>query len=738
MSTTIEAPAAFSKPPSETFGLRNLLAVFRRRLRLFAAIVLIVFLAALVITARTTPRYTAQAQVMLNTRQEQVVDTKAVLSNLPAESGVIDSEVEVLQSRDLARQVVEKLQLERDPEFNWVLRPDTGFSALLSRLQGRSTAPPPPPRTPAEIREGRERAASALQGGLAVRRAGLTYIIVIAYTSLNPEKAAQIANAYAEIYVQNQIGAKYAANNQANSFLDTRLNQLRGEVLAAEAAVEQYRTANNLLTSSGATLTEQEISSYNQQLATTQAEQAAEEARLRAARSQLARGSSGDDVGEALQSNVVGQLRAQRAVVTARVADLQARYGPRHPEMLRAQQELAAIDGQIQAEIQRVISNLEARVQVARDRTHSVQSSIGRARGALAGNNAASVRLNELERNAEAVRTLYKGLLDRYQETTSRAGIETADSRIIAAAKAPGSPSSPNIPVNLVFGLIFAIGAGLAAVVLTEMLDDGLLTADDVEARLGLPTLGSVPLLMSIAERKDRHMPPTDYLLSRPLSGFAEAFRGLRTSILYARLGQAVKVVAVASTLPGEGKTTTSVCLAISAAQAGSRVLVVDCDIRRRNVSRLLGVSADKGLLDVLEGSATLKETMLLDEASGAWILPLAKREFTPHEVFNTPAMDNLLKQLRQQFDLVILDTAPLLAIAETRVLASQSDAVVFLMRWRKTPAKAAEAALQALRSSDATIAGVVLTQVDVNEQARYGYGDPGYYYSSYKNYYAA
>ncbi|MNE11938.1 Tyrosine-protein kinase YwqD [compost metagenome] len=270
-----------------------------------------------------------------------------------------------------------------------------------------------------------------------------------------------------------------------------------------------------------------------------------------------------------------------------------------------------------------------------------------------------------------------------------------------------------------------------------EMLDDGLLTADDVEARLGLPTLGSVPLLMSIADRKDRHMPPTEYLLARPLSGFAEAFRSLRTSILYARLGQAVKVVTVTSALPGEGKTTTSVCLAISAAQAGSRVVVVDCDIRRRNVSRLLGVTAEKGLLDVLDGSTPLNQAVLQDETSGAWILPLAKREFTPHEVFNTPAMHDLLKQLRAQFDLVILDTAPLLAIAETRVLASQSDAVVFLTRWRKTPAKASNAALQTLRQSDAKIAGVVLTLVDVNEQARYGYGDPGYYYSSYKNYYA-
>lgn len=733
--TETGVPSA-SPSAAEAFSLRNLINIFRRRVRLFGGVALLVFLAALLVTARATPRYTAQAQVMLNVRQSQVLDSQQVLSNLPAETGVVDSEVEVLQSRDLARQVAEVLRLENDPEFNWVLREPGGLGAFIAKVQGKALPRPAPPTTPEAIQLGRERAASALRGGLAVQRMGLTYIIGVNFTSLNPEKSARIANAFAGQYIANQVSDKGGANRQANTFLEARLNQLRGEVQSAEAAVESYRSANNLLTSSGATLTEQEVSTYNQQLATAQADQAVEEARLRAARSQLARGSTGGDVGEALQSSVVGQLRGQRSTVAARVADLQARYGPEWPALLRARQELAAIDGQIQAEIQRVISNLEARVQVARDRTASLQSTLGRTRGTLASNNAASVRLNELERNAQSVRTLYEGLLERYQETTNQSGNETADSRLLQAAQASGAPSSPNVPVNLVLGFILALGCGLAAVVLVELMDDGLITSEDVQRRLGLPMLGTVPLMMSIADRKDRRMAPTEYLLNRPLSAFAESFRTLRTSIMYAKLGSAAKVVVVTSALPGEGKTTTAVCLAISAAQAGLKVVIVDCDIRRRNVSRLLGVDADHGLLDVLDGSMTLADVLLKGEASGAWVLPTAKRDFTPREVFNTPEMAALLSRLREDFDMVILDTAPVLAVAETRVLASQADAVMFLTRWRKTPAKAAEAALRSLEQSDATVAGAVLTQVDMQEQARYGYGDPGYYYTAYKGYY--
>lgn len=737
MTETGVQPASSS--PSEVFSLRNLIMIFRRRLRLFGTVALVVFLAALLVTVRATPRYTSQAQVILNVRQAQILDAdQQVLSSLPADTTVVDSEVEVFQSRDLARQVAEVLKLENDPEFNWALQPEGGIGALAGKLRGERRPAPQLPTTAEEIRLGRERAASSLRGGLNVQRLGLTYIIGVSFTSLNPEKSARIATTFAQQYIANQVSDKYGANREANTFLEQRLGQMRGEVQAAETAVEQYRSANNLLTSSGATLTEQEVSTYNQQLATAQADQAVDEARLRAARNQLARGSNGDDVGEALQSTVVGQLRGQRATVAARVADLRARYGPEWPALVRAREELAAIDGQIQAEIQRVISNLEARVQVARDRTASLQSTLSRTRGNLAGNNAAGVRLAELERDAESKRKLYEGLLERFQEITNQSGNERADSRLLSEARASGAPSSPNVPVNLVLGLILAIGCGLAAVVLFEMLDDGLLTSDDVEQRLGIPVLGSIPLMMSVADRKDRAMAPTDYLINRPLSAFAEAFRTLRTSIRYAKLGTPAKVIVITSALPGEGKTTTAVSLAISAAQAGLKVVIVDCDIRRRNVSRLFGVDAEHGLLDALEGTKALTDVLLMGEATGAWVLPMAKRDFTPKEVFSTPQMDTLLDQLRDAFDMVILDTAPVLAVAETRVLASKSDAVVFLTRWRKTPAKAAEAALRALEQSDATLAGAVLTQVDMQEQSRYGYGDAGYYYKAYKSYYTS
>lgn len=729
-------------PLIRAFDIHQMVATFRRRLKLFLSLALLVFVAVLVVTIQATPLYTATASVMIDNRTEQVVDTQAVLSGLPADTATVDTEVEVLRSRQLAERVVASLELEQDPEFNSALRKPgltgqlkNGISALFG------AAAPDTARTQLseiEAQKQRERVVDTVRSRLAIRRVGLTYVMGVGFTSPDPDKAARIANAFAQNYLLEQLQAKFEATRQANAWLNTRLNDLRGEVIQAEAAVEQYRNANNLLSASGATLTEQEISTYNTQLATVRAQQAEDEARLSTARAQLARGSTGDDVGEALGSTVVQQLRARRAEVSGRVADLSSRYGPRHPDMLRAERELADIDTQIQAEIGRIVSNLEARVQVARQRTASMQGSLAGARGTLAANNNASVRLNELQRNAEASRTLYQGLLDRFKETTSQAGLEESDARIVSRAIIPGSPSSPNVALNMALGLVLALGAGLAGVVLAELLDAGLATGEDVENKLGLPHVGSVPLLSSVAEQKDRTLAPADYLLQKPVSAFAEAIRALRTSILLSRIGRPVNLIAVTSTLPGEGKTTTAVCLARSAAQAGQRVVIVDCDLRRRAVNRLFGIEPAAGLLEVLNGTATLEAALHHDVTSGAYVLPLTQSDFTPKDVFSSQAMDNLLASLGQSFDLVILDTAPVLAVADTRILAAKADTVVFLTRWRATPQKAITNSLKLLDQAGAHVAGVALVQVDMKAQARYGYGDAGYYYGAYKSYYTA
>lgn len=718
--------------------LRRLVATFRRRMRLFGAVAAAVLLATILITLQATPKYTATANVMLDPRKEKVTNVQDVLSGLPADSSTVDTEVEVLKSRHLAERVVKALKLDQDPEFNPAVRKPSGLGAVAAGVRSLfgAAAPDAVRLNPVEQQKHDEQIVDSVLHGLSVKRAGLTYVIDVSYESTSASKAAVIANKFAELYLLEQLEAKFEATQQATSWLNDRLAGLRDQVLADEAAVQQYKIANNLLSASGTSLTEAEISNYNQTLAQARAQVAEDEARLNTAKQQMARGSTGEDVGEALDSPVIQQLRAQRSQVSAQVADLAGRYGERHPEMLKAKRQLSDIDNQIHAEIQRIVSNLQAKVQVSRERAAAIGGSLGGAKGTLAANSRAMVGLNELERKAEASRTLYESYLNRYKETSSQQGIEQSDARVVSKAKIPTSQSSPKVSLNLALGILLAFGAGVGAITLAEILDAGLATAEDVERRLDTAYLGSVPLLNSVAE--DEQLTPIDYVVAKPLSSFSEAFRNLRTSILYARLGEPVKVVAITSSLPGEGKTTTSLCLARATALQGQRVLVVDCDLRRRTVNRLLKNEPKAGLLEVLSGESTLQDAISVDADTGAHVLPLAKSAFTPKDVFGSSAMDRLLADLRGRYDLVILDTAPVLPVADTRVLAPKADAVIFLTRWRKTPQHAIEAAFRLLSGTGAHLGGVALTQVDMKQQTKYGYGDPGYYYAEYKKYYVS
>ncbi|MBO9709903.1 MAG: polysaccharide biosynthesis tyrosine autokinase [Caulobacter sp.] len=734
--------SAFETPPApvhETgatmLDLNVLIATFRRRLRLFAAVALAVLVAVLLFTLQETPKYTATAQVMLDTRTEQVTDVNAVLSGLPADSPVVDTEVEVLRSRSLASRVIKQLKLDQDPYFNPYAPNAKGAKSWLPWV--KKAVAPTAAVDPVEVQRRQETVVDRVLANLKVKRAGLTYLITVDYTHPDPAQAARLANAFADLYLTEQLEAKFQATKSANEWLDTRVADLRDQLQAAEADVQQYKIANNLLSAEGATLTEQEISGLNQQLAGARAEQAETDARLATAKAQLARGSNGEDVGEALTSPVVQQLRKQRAEKSAEVADLSGRYGDRHPDLLKAKRELADIDGQIQAEIQRIISSLEAKAQVSRQRTASMAGSVANSRGVLAGNNRAGIRLAELERKADSVRTLYETLLARFKQTTTTQGIEQPDARVVSRARIPTSPSAPKPSLNLALGLFMALGAGAAAVVLAEILMAGLFTEDEVERRLGLPYLGSVPLLASAVEGKiARDLSPADYLLAKPLSSFAESFRKLRAAILFSRVGETVKVIAITSSLPGEGKTTTTFSLARTLAQSGANVVVVDCDLRQSAINRFLAEKPAVGLLEVLNGQAQLDQALLTDK-SGARILPLSEVAYTPRDVLGSAAMARLLSELRARFDVVLLDTAPLLAVADTRILAPSADAVVMLARWKKTPVKAITTALSLLQGRGIFVAGVALTQVDLKAQGRYGYGDANYYYKSYRQYYA-
>ncbi|MBW8733155.1 MAG: polysaccharide biosynthesis tyrosine autokinase [Asticcacaulis sp.] len=721
--------------PEETHASSNILqsvdltaviADFRRFSRFFAAIFVLSFIAIVLPILTKAPQYSAYSSVMIDPRQINAGPDQDVLSGLPPDTTTIDTEVEVLYSNSLADRVVKSMKLDQDPEFNWYLQP---------KMFGEKRKPMDQ-LSPQEKQQLHDSIVDTAISHVFVKRQGLTRIITITATSTSGEKAQKLANEWARLYLSQQLETKYQATKEANDWLNARLGDLKTQVEQAETAVQQYKIANGLMAATGdSTIAQTEISTLDQQLATVKVDQAESEARLAVAKRQLAGGSQGDDVGEALDSQVIKELRAQRAGVTQRLADLETRYGPLHPDIVKSKRQLDDIDAQINAEIKRIMSNLEAQAQIQRQRASSLAGSVSQARGALASTNTASVKLNELQRNADAVSSLYQSYLDRFKQTSSQAGLDKTDARIVSNATLPGSPSSPKVPMTLAIGLLGALGIASGAVLTRRALDSGLTTGQDVEQVLGQPYLAGVATLGSTVDKSVKTS-PTDYVVEKPLSVFAEGFRSLRASLLYTRLGEQVKVVAVTSSLPGEGKTTTSVCLARTAALSGQSVVIVDCDLRRRSINAFIGRDIEAGLLEVLAGSAKLDDVLVKDEASGAYFLPLAPSAYTPKDVFGLPVMDKLLDTLRGKFDLVILDTAPVLAVSDTRILARKADIVAMLVRWRKTQRKAVSTSIGLLEDTGARVGGVVLTQVDVREQTKYGYGDSGYYYKQYKKYY--
>ncbi len=724
--------------------LRHLLTVFRRRFSIFTAVAAIILALVIVVTFQLTPRFSASTELIIDPRQEQVIDLNQVLSGLTPDTAVVESEVQIIKSRSLAGKVIDELDLTRDPEFNPALVQLKGFSLWKQNTSAWvgnlfSALLPDDGNKISLSEEERQlkvknKAVSILLDRLSVRRSGLTYVIALKFESEVPGKAARIANTIADKYLVDQLEAKFDATKRANEWLEERLGTLRTEVQGAERAVEIYRAQEGLLNAEGSSLAEQQIAELTGSAIILRAELAEKQARLNTVDQQIKSG-RGEDVSAVLDSSVMAELRRQQSEVTRRQGELQSRYGARHPEILKVKNELSDIENQIKQQINRIVSSLRGEVSVARQRVSSLERDIAKLTTKLTSNNSALVRLRELERDATASRTLYESFLDRFKQTSQQQSLLEADARIISRATAPIRPSFPNKPLMLLLGFVLALGAGGATVFIAESLDRGLHTSHDVEYVLGVPCLASLPII----DRNKGRISPADYVIDKPLSSFSEALRTMRASLLYADDNKGgSKIIAITSALPGEGKTSMALSLARVSAMMGAKTLVIDADIRRRMLTETAQVKPKVGLVDLIEGKESFQNVAIADKQKGLDILPLVDRkENLTLDLFGRPAMRVLLEALKEHYEFIVIDTAPTLPVAETRVLATLVDSVVLLVRWRKTPKEIARLALESLTRVNAPLAGVALTQVDLAAQHSYGYGyGYGSYYKNYHKYY--
>ena len=703
------AEEAYTSPPENgelgSISLRGFFGFLVRRRILIACTAIVVAAFCFTAFALQRPHYTATALVMINPAPDRTLQPLQSINgaDVSPNAPVVDSQLEVLRSPMLMARLVDTLNLANDPEWNPQVHPSAAGAAM----------------TP----EARQIVIATVSKAVDVRRRGLTYAVEVNVTSARPSRAAQMANQLVQLFQQYELNTQMQSVDRANAWLGSRVQQLRADVQQKEAAVQRYRAQTGLIASQGSLLTEQQTTGLQSDITQARADLAEKEARYSQLMQTINSGGSADAIAGVLNSAVITQLRAQEAEVARRQADLESRYNDQHPAVINVRAEHADITNHLNAEMARITSSLRSEVEVARARVNTLQGSMTVARGELVGNNEQMVTLNELEREATAARDVYQAFLQRYNEIADQGSLQSG-ADIVSNATPPTQPSSMRLSLAFVLSIGLGLGLGLVVGFLAEALDEGFVDPDNVEDRVGLPALATIPTLtrqeLRILPLSARH--PTSYLLERPFSAFAEACRILRTTILFDAARTKPQVVAITSAAPGEGKTTISICLARVSAMSGQRVLLIDCDLRRRSVKDLLDFEPSVGLLQVLAGEVDWRKAIHVDEATGMHILPLSDSGFVSKDVFGGEEMSRLIAELRDAFDLIILDCAPVLAVAETRVIAARADCAVVVASWKKTPVRAVRMALRQLLNAGTNVCGVALNDVQRRMPSYYSY----------------
>ncbi|UUL82394.1 GumC family protein [Sphingomonas qomolangmaensis] len=680
--------------------------VFRRNLLLFSLVFLAILGLAVAYASLQVPQYVARASVLIEPTSDPV-RTTAPGNRLEAmQADEVDTEIRLIASPLVAERAA-MLYLERYAPGLATRATATEVAAQAQRIL-RSTM---------------------------VTRSGQTRVVDISVRDSDPQMAAMNANLVAEAYLASQVEAKTARSASSTAFINARLSELERNALTTQAALDNYRADRGLAGENGSTNAEQEVSTLNQQLASARADLAEKRGRYSAARAQLSRGGGGADVGAALGSGTIASLRAQEGATSAELAVLRERYGEAHPQRRQTEEELRDIQSRIQEEINRVLSNLQADVQTAQSRVASIEGSRGSALGTVRQNSRAQTGLGELQQKAEAAGQVYQAFLARSQEAGALRDSAMPDAVISTRAATPKLPASPNYPLILIFGLIMATGSGVFAVLLAEYLRRGVQTKRDVERSLRLRYAGAIPSLNSTIEGRKAILPPHEYIISHPHSMFAEAFRSIR-AFLTLSPGTRPRAIAITSALPGEGKTTTSVCLARTTAAEGGKVLLVDADFRRRGASSLLEYVSPHDIHDYLDNSAPLAQCIYVDPISGLHVLGSNAVQDSPKSSVNEARVEAMYDELRSNYDIIIVDTAPILAVADGRILATAADRVLLISKWKKTSKRAVEAASAMLIDANAKVTGLALAQVNIKKYASTGDGDVYAYTQKFRGYY--
>jgi len=736
-----------AEPVGQTVEFLRYWRVLTKHKWRIASLVLLAGLFSALLAFSFEPVYRAKAILMVDTNSKGFSPVgDAAMSGWVSfyeTQTYLNTQLILIRSRGLAEDVVDRLELWKETEFDprqkqpSRARFQIDWARILPWSLSREGSDDEPVLTDQEVRE---LVVDALSGGIDATVVPDTDVIELNFMSGDPELATRIVNEYADAYVELGLESRLERVQRAANWLTVRLEGLRGKLEASETALQQYRDEQGLVDMEGAPdLTDRELSELSDRLVEARVDRDAL-ARLYTQVKNL-RNLSGSDVTThpvVLKNPIIQTLKTEEVSAEREVSGLAERYGAKHPKMVAARRDLETVRAKLSTEIANTVASVRKQLDIAGAKVEQFEAEFASLKDSAQRIDRKEFKLGSLQRDVEANRQLYEMFLTRFKETDLGADLESTNARIVDTAVVPDSPIKPRKVRIILVGVFLALMLGIGLAFLLEYLDNTVKNGDDLESVLGIPMLGSIPLLKRATLRKAT---AGRMFQDRPKSEFAEAIRTVRTGVVLSGLDHPHRVILVTSSFPSEGKTTVTANLAMAMGHL-DRVLLIDCDLRRASVGKQFGLDAHAdGLADVVAGTQELSDCIYPIEGSDVSILPAGTTVPNPLELLSSQRFADLLETVRGSYDRILLDSPPAQAVSDALVLAQLVDSVLFVIKADATPLPLVRLALRRLRQVQAPIIGAVLNQFDFLKAAKYGYGHYGKYrrysyaYSGYSQY---
>lgn len=681
------------------------------RIKLIIGVVLLSLIIGYTYLSFQQPQYTATAMLQLNTSSLPVFEADSLVIAGGDDKAAIQSELDILRSPELAQRVVDALALQTKAEFNPNYKAAKKDGATLDERQ-----------TVRLLKE--------IQSRLSLRKDPLSYTVRVSFTSVEPGRARNIANAYTQEYLSYQVESRENLSRETNAWLTKRVAELRKNVIESERAVQVFSEDNDLFELNGRTLDDQQISELNSRLVEARSEYAQSEARLALAQKMMTSRSGVNSIPEVLDSYLIQRLREQEANLLRRKSELSGHFGPLHPTMQSITSELGDLRGKISSEIRKIVQGLENELEVAQARIDSLEGNLTGMRGQLGESTKQGVKLADLQREADANKQLYEGFLNRLKETGEAISLEQTNAKVIAKAQLPLNPSKPNKKLIMIFFFMLGGFIGTSIALILEYFNRGYASPKAIEDSLGVENIGMVP---EIPESRQKTL--SEFAKENVNSVYTESLRRILANLQFTSQAENPRSVLVLSSLPQEGKGWLSTSLSCVLAQTQKKVLLLDCDLHKKSIGDVLGIETRAPLNEYLAGNVSLEDIIQSDDASGLHFIGSVATHENVQTLIESDAMKALMDYAHSHYDLVIVDAPPVIGLSDVFYLSGLVDSCIFLVQWARTPKHVVQHALKTLQKAKVTLIGTVLTRVDMDQYRRHEFGS-GYLYKKYGEYY--